>query len=116
MAKPRNGPYICGIDAALDVVSGKWTGLILWELDNYGVRRFAELLWTILAKVDMALQQGRQVAICGHDLAQQLRIQPGSLGQAEAFADRQQFDEEHQVVANLELHTAAERTGMDDLR
>ncbi|MFJ9391859.1 winged helix-turn-helix transcriptional regulator [Nocardioides sp. NPDC101246] len=44
MAKPpRNGPYICGIDAALDVVSGKWKGLILWELDTYDVRRFAEL-------------------------------------------------------------------------
>ncbi|MEU0316503.1 helix-turn-helix domain-containing protein [Nocardioides sp. NPDC006273] len=39
----RNGPYICGIDAALDVVSGKWKGLILWELDEHGVRRFAEL-------------------------------------------------------------------------
>ncbi|TXS05228.1 helix-turn-helix transcriptional regulator [Streptomyces sp. NBC_01201] len=44
MAKaPRNGPYICGIDAALDVVSGKWKGLILWELDAHGVRRFSEL-------------------------------------------------------------------------
>ena len=44
MAKAaRNGPYICGIDAALDVVSGKWKGLILWELDEHGVRRFAEL-------------------------------------------------------------------------
>ena len=32
----RNGPYICGIDAALDVVSGKWKGLILWELDEHG--------------------------------------------------------------------------------
>ena len=40
---PRNGPYICGIDAALDVVSGKWKGLILWELHSHGVRRFAEL-------------------------------------------------------------------------
>ncbi|MFD8598131.1 winged helix-turn-helix transcriptional regulator [Kitasatospora sp. NPDC059646] len=40
---PRQGPYICGIDAALDVVSGKWKGLILWELDAHGVRRFAEL-------------------------------------------------------------------------
>ncbi|MFD9367062.1 winged helix-turn-helix transcriptional regulator [Streptomyces sp. NPDC060020] len=40
---PRRGPYICGIDAALDVVSGKWKGLILWELDAHGVRRFAEL-------------------------------------------------------------------------
>ncbi|MBC7275795.1 helix-turn-helix domain-containing protein [Nocardioides sp.] len=39
----RNGPYICGIDAALDVVSGKWKGLILWELDEHDVRRFAEL-------------------------------------------------------------------------
>lgn len=44
MAKaPRCGPYICGIDAALDVVSGKWKGLILWELHAHGVRRFAEL-------------------------------------------------------------------------
>ena len=39
----RSGPYICGIDAALDVVSGKWKGLILWELHACRVRRFAEL-------------------------------------------------------------------------
>lgn len=44
MAKgPRSGPYICGIDAALDVVSGKWKGLVLWELHSHGTRRFAEL-------------------------------------------------------------------------
>lgn len=44
MAKsPRTGPYICGIDAALDVVSGKWKGLVLWELHSHGIRRFAEL-------------------------------------------------------------------------
>lgn len=40
---PRVGPYFCGIDAALDVVSGKWKGLILWELHAHGTRRFAEL-------------------------------------------------------------------------
>ncbi|OQD54976.1 transcriptional regulator [Streptomyces phaeoluteigriseus] len=40
---PRYGPYTCGIDAALDVVSGKWKGFILWELEVHGVRRFAEL-------------------------------------------------------------------------
>ncbi|MFI2781131.1 winged helix-turn-helix transcriptional regulator [Streptomyces sp. ALB3] len=40
---PRRGPYICGVDAALDVLSGKWKGLILWELEERGVRRFAEL-------------------------------------------------------------------------
>ena len=39
----RRGPYICGIDAAMDVVSGKWKSLILWELDTYGTRRFGEL-------------------------------------------------------------------------
>jgi DNA-binding HxlR family transcriptional regulator len=39
----RCGPYICGIDAAMDVVSGKWKSLILWELNNHGTRRFGEL-------------------------------------------------------------------------
>ncbi|MHC0430872.1 winged helix-turn-helix transcriptional regulator [Streptomyces sp. O3] len=39
----RRGPYICGIDAALDVVSGKWKGLVLWELHTHGTLRFAEL-------------------------------------------------------------------------
>src|SRR5688500_11516770 len=43
MTSVRRGPYICGIDAAMDVVSGKWKSLILWELDNYGARRFGEL-------------------------------------------------------------------------
>jgi DNA-binding HxlR family transcriptional regulator len=41
--RPRSGPYICGIDAALDIVSGKWKGLVLWELHAHGTRRFAEL-------------------------------------------------------------------------
>ncbi|MEU0123099.1 helix-turn-helix domain-containing protein [Streptomyces albidoflavus] len=40
---PRVGPYLCGIDAAFDVLSGKWKALILWELHTHGVRRFAEL-------------------------------------------------------------------------
>ncbi|WP_229069055.1 helix-turn-helix domain-containing protein [Actinoplanes sp. DH11] len=39
----RRGPYICGIDAAMDVVSGKWKSLILWELHQHGTRRFGEL-------------------------------------------------------------------------
>ena len=39
----RRGPYFCGIDAAMDVVTGKWKSLILWELNHYGTRRFAEL-------------------------------------------------------------------------
>ncbi|AKU95135.1 Transcriptional regulator, HxlR family [Labilithrix luteola] len=39
----RRGPYICGIDAAMDVVTGKWKSLILWELDQHGTRRFGVL-------------------------------------------------------------------------
>ncbi|WP_232666885.1 winged helix-turn-helix transcriptional regulator [Pseudonocardia sp. TRM90224] len=39
----RSGPYFCGIDAAMDVVSGKWKSLILWDLEAHGTRRFAEL-------------------------------------------------------------------------
>jgi DNA-binding HxlR family transcriptional regulator len=42
-AKGRRGPYLCGLDAAMDVVAGKWKSLILWELNNYGTRRFGEL-------------------------------------------------------------------------
>ncbi|TDC76641.1 winged helix-turn-helix transcriptional regulator [Streptomyces hainanensis] len=42
-ASARRGPYFCGIDAAMDVVAGKWKSLILWELHNSGTRRFAEL-------------------------------------------------------------------------
>ena len=38
----RRGPYICGIDAGMDVVAGKWKSLILWELAD-GTRRFGEL-------------------------------------------------------------------------
>ena len=41
--QPRCGPYICGLDAAMDVVTGKWKSLILWELHHYGTRRFGEL-------------------------------------------------------------------------
>jgi DNA-binding HxlR family transcriptional regulator len=58
MAKaPRTGPYICGIDAALDVVSGKWKGLVLWELEAHGTRRFAELRRALPGVSDKMLTQ-----------------------------------------------------------
>ncbi|GIG69787.1 winged helix-turn-helix transcriptional regulator [Phytomonospora endophytica] len=34
--------YSCGLDAAVDVIGGKWKALILWEL-HHGTARFAEL-------------------------------------------------------------------------
>jgi DNA-binding HxlR family transcriptional regulator len=38
----RPGAYVCGIDAAMDVVGGKWKVLILWALDERTCR-FGEL-------------------------------------------------------------------------
>ncbi|MFE7564412.1 winged helix-turn-helix transcriptional regulator [Kitasatospora sp. NPDC057500] len=40
---PRPGAYVCGIDAAMDVIGGKWKVLILWELGARPNRRFGEL-------------------------------------------------------------------------
>ncbi|WP_106396374.1 winged helix-turn-helix transcriptional regulator [Actinocorallia populi] len=43
MTVPRRpGMFICGIDAAMDVIGGKWKVLILWELTDRP-RRFGEL-------------------------------------------------------------------------
>ncbi|GAA3049867.1 hypothetical protein GCM10020000_33160 [Streptomyces olivoverticillatus] len=39
----RPGSYVCGIDAAMDVIGGKWKVLILWALDAYPSSRFGEL-------------------------------------------------------------------------
>ena len=38
----RPGAYVCGIDAAMDVIGGNWKVLILWAL-NVRPRRFGEL-------------------------------------------------------------------------
>lgn len=58
----RRGPYICGIDAAMDVVSGKWKSLVLWELDAHGVRRFGELKRGLHGVSDkMLVQQLREL-------------------------------------------------------
>ncbi|MEU0586048.1 helix-turn-helix domain-containing protein [Streptomyces sp. NPDC006132] len=38
----RPGGYVCGIDAAMDVIGGKWKVLILWAL-NERPCRFGEL-------------------------------------------------------------------------
>lgn len=43
MGAKRSGPYFCGIDAAMDVIDGKWKVLILWDLEQHGTRRFGEL-------------------------------------------------------------------------
>ncbi|CAL9312503.1 winged helix-turn-helix transcriptional regulator [Streptomyces sp. SudanB182_2057] len=39
----RPGAYICGTDAAMDIIDGKWKVSILWALGEGGARRFGEL-------------------------------------------------------------------------
>lgn len=42
----RNRSYTCGLDAAIDVMGGKWKGLILFWLGQ-GTLRFGELRRTV---------------------------------------------------------------------
>ncbi|GAA2067418.1 helix-turn-helix domain-containing protein [Streptomyces albiaxialis] len=42
----RNRKYTCGLDAAIDVMGGKWKGLILFWLDEKPLR-FGELRRTV---------------------------------------------------------------------
>ncbi len=58
-------PYVCGLEAALDVVGGKWKTMILWHL-NLEPRRFGQLkrlLDGISEK--MLIQQLRQLEADG---------------------------------------------------
>lgn len=48
--------YICGIDAAIDVVGGKWKGLILWALED-GARRTGEIRRELHGITDKVLVQ-----------------------------------------------------------
>ncbi|WCB95415.1 putative HTH-type transcriptional regulator YtcD [Baekduia alba] len=52
----RNPPYSCGLDAAMDVVGGKWKALILWALAER-VHRFGELRRAIPGISDKMLSQ-----------------------------------------------------------
>lgn len=64
MPKPRTTAYACGIEAALDVVGGRWKVLILWELDE--PHRFGELKRIVKGISEkMLIQQLRELAADG---------------------------------------------------
>ena len=63
--KQRERPYSCGIDAALDVVGGKWKALILWALST-GTQRFGDLKRLIPGVTEkMLIQQLRELEADG---------------------------------------------------
>lgn len=61
--QPR--PYTCGIDAAIDVIGGKWKVLILWALHD-GAKRFGRVR-TLVPGVSekMLIQQLRELEADG---------------------------------------------------
>ncbi|MGS2616664.1 winged helix-turn-helix transcriptional regulator [Micromonospora sp. LZ34] len=57
--------YSCGLDAAVDVVGGKWKALILWEL-HHSPRRFAEVRRGVAGISEkMLIQQLREMEAYG---------------------------------------------------
>jgi DNA-binding HxlR family transcriptional regulator len=61
----NDGPYTCGLDAAVDVIGGKWKALILWEL-HAGSRRFGELRRGVPGVSEkMLIQQVREMEARG---------------------------------------------------
>jgi DNA-binding HxlR family transcriptional regulator len=57
--------YYCGLNAAIDVIGGKWKALILWELRDE-VRRFGELRRAVLGISEkMLIQQLRELEADG---------------------------------------------------
>ncbi|MGW2226569.1 winged helix-turn-helix transcriptional regulator [Streptomyces formicae] len=52
-----NEPYSCGLDAAVDVVGGKWKPMILWALHEGKTLRFGELRRQIIGVSEKVLIQ-----------------------------------------------------------
>ncbi|MFE0105432.1 winged helix-turn-helix transcriptional regulator [Streptomyces sp. NPDC059009] len=60
------GPYACGLDAAMDVVGGKWKPMILWALHAGQALRFGELRRNIAGVTEKVLiQQLRELEADG---------------------------------------------------
>jgi DNA-binding HxlR family transcriptional regulator len=71
----RGRTYGCHLELTIDLIGGKWKGLILWHIGNKGVMRFGEL---------SRLHPG----LTGKMLAQQLReLENDGLVQRKAYPE-----------------------------
>jgi DNA-binding HxlR family transcriptional regulator len=65
MSAHGDGPYLCGLDAAVDVIGGKWKVLILWALHEQP-RRFGQLTREVSGISEkMLIQQLRRMEADG---------------------------------------------------
>ena len=68
--------YECGLDAALDVIGGKWKVLIMWPLKN-GASRFGELKREVPGISEkMLIQSLKELELDGIVLRQDFREVP----------------------------------------
>ncbi|GAB2632158.1 winged helix-turn-helix transcriptional regulator [Kribbella swartbergensis] len=106
-------PYTCGLDAAADVIGGKWKPRILWAL-HHGPMRFGELRREISGVTEkMLIQQLRELESRGivhrevfHQVPPRVEYSLTELGQSlnVALADLDAWGAEH--MAELEASRA----------
>jgi DNA-binding HxlR family transcriptional regulator len=61
----KKHPYCCGLQAALDIIGGKWKPIVLWQLAP-GPRRFGELRRLVTGISEkMLIQQLREMEADG---------------------------------------------------
>ncbi|MFF9895445.1 winged helix-turn-helix transcriptional regulator [Streptomyces longispororuber] len=118
MAKGK-GPYACGLDAAVDVVGGKWKPMILWALHAGGTLRFGELRRHVPGVSEkMLIQQLREMEADGivhrevyREVPPKVEYSLTDLGQSlnKALEPLGVWGDEHmaRLVANQEAKAAA---------
>ena len=61
----KDSPYVCGLDAAVDIIGGKWKVLIVWSLQQSAMR-FGELKRSVPGVSEKVLvQQLRELEAVG---------------------------------------------------
>lgn len=104
MSTQRDGPYLCGLDAAVDVIGGKWKVLILWAL-HAQPRRFGQLKREVSGVSEkMLIQQLRQLEADGlveresfHEIPPRVEYSLTNLGESlnEALGPLGDWGEQH---------------------
>ena len=109
--------YNCGLEAALDVIGGKWKVLVLWHLSP-GARRFGELRRLVDGISEkMLIQQLREMAADGivarHDFKEipprvEYSLTPFGVSLAEALRPLCEWGTKH--MARIEALSSAPAT------